>query len=102
MPSRTPRPQTVRVIPSAPATKDRVILSERGPERFRGPEERELFGAGSGVVSEESAFRPRLSTKRQGTTSVVPPDHSLHNVTLDTSPTPPRHPQPHPHPSVEQ
>ncbi len=35
-----------------------VILSERIPERFRGPEERQLLGVGSGVVSEESAFRP--------------------------------------------
>ena len=34
-----------------------VILSERSPERFRGPEERKLLGVGSGVVSEESAFR---------------------------------------------
>jgi hemerythrin len=33
-----------------------VILSERGPKRFRGPKERSLFGAGLGVVSEESAF----------------------------------------------
>ena len=33
-----------------------VILRERGPERFRGPKERQLFGVGSGVVSEESAF----------------------------------------------
>jgi hypothetical protein len=33
-----------------------VILSERGPERFKGPKEREsFFGAGSGVASEESA-----------------------------------------------
>jgi hypothetical protein len=34
-----------------------VILNERGPERFTGPEERQLFGAGSGVGSEESAFQ---------------------------------------------
>src|ERR1019366_4333792 len=33
-----------------------VILSERGPERFRGPQRAMLFGAGSGVVNEESAF----------------------------------------------
>ena len=40
-----------------------VILSARARERFRGPEERQLFGAGSGVVSEESAFLriPNLS-----------------------------------------
>jgi hypothetical protein len=38
-------------------TNDDVILSERDPERFWGPEERFLlFGVGSGVVSEESAF----------------------------------------------
>jgi len=41
-----------------------VILSERDPERFRGPKEREsLFGVGSGVVSEESAF-PRSTQYR--------------------------------------
>jgi hypothetical protein len=40
-----------------------VILSERDPERFWGPEERLLlFGVGSGVVSEESAFVLRHMT----------------------------------------
>jgi len=34
-----------------------VILNERGPERFRDPDERRLFGVGSGVGSEESAFQ---------------------------------------------
>jgi hypothetical protein len=33
-----------------------VILNERGPERFTGPEERQLFGVGLGAGSEESAF----------------------------------------------
>ena len=34
-----------------------VILNERGPERLRGPEERRLFGVGSGVASDESALQ---------------------------------------------
>src|SRR5580658_5490402 len=41
-----------------------VILSERGPERTRGPAERQLCGVGSGVVSEESAFRAETSAQR--------------------------------------
>ena len=41
---------------------ERVILSKRASERFRGPKERPVpFGVGSGVVSEESAFGFRNS-----------------------------------------
>ena len=43
------------------APKRIVILSERGPERTRGPEEHLLFGVGSGVVNEESAFHSPTS-----------------------------------------
>jgi hypothetical protein len=45
-----------------------VILNERGPERFRGTEDgnplRELFGAGSGVESEVSAFQNLAAAAR--------------------------------------